>query len=94
MNRYKHHDEPITEEMARNIRQEQIDNQLDELEHRNDQITDCLKQLKALREMPLDTTVRIQTTLFPGDDGYDEAPALFDPEYYLGDSKWVNIPKP
>jgi len=91
-NRYRYHDEPITEEMARVARQTQIDNELAEIKHRKEQIKECEDYIVTLRAKPLDTTIRVQITLRPGDEGYDEAPVAFDPANYRGDTQWVNIP--
>lgn len=91
-NRYRYHDEPITEEMARVARQRQIDIELAEIEGRKAQIKECEEYIATLRKKPLDTTVRIQTTLRPGDEGYDDAPSRFDEQNYVGEFKWI-IPK-
>ena len=93
-NRYIYHDEPITEEMARVARQKQIDIELAEIEGRKEQIKECEEYIATLRKKPLDTTIRVQTTLRPGDDGYDSAPVRFDPAAYQGDVTWANIPTP
>jgi protein-tyrosine-phosphatase len=91
-NRYRYHDEPITPEMARVARKAQIENELEEIQLRKAQIKECEDYIVTLRAKPLDTTIRVQITLRPGDDGYDEAPSVFDPTEYQGDFQWVNTP--
>ena len=76
--------------MARVARQRQINNELAEIEGRKEQIKECENYIAALRAKPLDTTIRVQTTLRPGDDGYDEALPPFDAQNYQGDFKWIN----
>ena len=89
-NRYLHEYQPITEAEARAARKEQIATQLYEIEHRKEQIKECEDYIAHLKAKPLDTTINVQITLRPGDEGYDAAPIRFDPVRYQGDLKWGN----
>jgi hypothetical protein len=75
--RYIFREEPITEEMARVARQKQIAYELEEIEGYKEQIREREKYIAALRKKPLDTTIKVQVTLRPGDEGYDKAPVRF-----------------
>lgn len=53
-------------------------------------VEEAQQELTALLESPLPTHQRIQITLKPGDEGYDQAPIGFNPAEYQGDSSWMN----
>lgn len=77
INRYIYREEPITEEMARVTRLRQISNTLEEIESFKAQIQKCEDHIAKLRKEPLDTCMKVQITLRPGDEGYDDAPVSF-----------------
>lgn len=88
--RYIYRDVPITAIESRRIRNEEIENELREIEHRKQQIRDCEDYLARLKVKPLDRVRTEQITLNPGDPGYDEAPPQFVPADFQGDIRWIN----
>jgi hypothetical protein len=82
-NRYIWEERPLPEEEARELRDIKI-------RHAEERVIDLLQQvqeerllIRELRTSPLPTTVKVQVTLRPGDDGYDEAPGRFDNEWIV-----------
>ena len=88
--RYRYYDKPISEQEGRNIRGHQLERERSEIKHRKAQIAECQTRIRELQQEPYPTSVRVQVTLHPGDEGYDEAPPVFDPTEYQGDVMWTN----
>ena len=88
--RYVYKTVPISEERAKEERASQIQDECDEIEYFKSQIQECEDHITHLKSEPLPTTREEQIILNPGDPGYDEAPALFRPENYQGEFKWIN----
>lgn len=92
MKRYAYHDELITPEEAAETRAHQLESIQSEISGLSRDIAELNERFWDLKGSPLPTTRRVQTTLNPGDHGYDEAPTVFDPTEYQGDLEWVNTP--
>jgi len=75
--RYIFREEPITPEMAQVARAEQIKQAERRVNDLHRQILEEREYIRELRASPLPTTIKVQVTLRPGDDGYDEAPVRF-----------------
>jgi hypothetical protein len=75
--RYIFREEPITPEMAQVARTEQIKQAETRMNSLLIEAHEEHKHLKELNNSPLPTTIKVQVTLRPGDDGYDEAPVNF-----------------
>jgi hypothetical protein len=90
MKRYSYHDEPLTPEEAEVIRAQQLESIQSEISGLSRDIAELNERFWDLKGSPLPETRRVQTTLNPGDPGYDEAPPVFDPAEYQGDVAWVN----
>ena len=57
------------------------------------QILEEREYIRELRASPLPTTIKVQVTLRPGDDGYDEAPVNFTVKTELTSSPWIGLIK-
>lgn len=88
--RYVYKDIPLTEEEARRKHLDAIDSARENLASLRQALEEAQADYYAALEKPLPTTRRVQVTLLPGDAGYDEAPASFDPINYQGDAAWMN----
>jgi hypothetical protein len=88
--RYIYRTVPLSEERAKEIRTEEIESELSEIEYRKQQIRECEEHILRLKGTPLATTREEQISLNPGDPGYNEAPPIFSPTQYQGDIKWIN----
>jgi hypothetical protein len=75
--RYIYREEPITPEMAQVARNAQIRHAEERVESLLRAIQEEQAEIRELRASPLPTTIKVQVTLRPGDDGYDEAPVRF-----------------
>jgi hypothetical protein len=75
--RYIFREEPITPEMAQVARNAQIKQAERHVNDLHRQILEEREYIRELRASPLPTTIKVQVTLRPGDDGYDEAPVGF-----------------
>jgi hypothetical protein len=75
--RYIFREEPITPEMAQVARNAQIKQAKERIDDLQRQIGEERVHITRLIASPLPTTIKVQVTLRPGDDGYDEAPVRF-----------------
>ncbi len=86
--RYIYTEESLTDKEAREKRQENIDSQKEVIRRSKLRVKDEIQYLKKLKKLPLPKTRTVQTILRPGDPGYDEAPANFNPLAYCGKTEW------
>jgi hypothetical protein len=89
--RYLWEERPLPEEEARELRAIKIRHAEERVVSLLREIQDERLAIRELRASPLPTTIKVQVTLRPGDDGYDEAPVPF-PEGYAGGFKWISTP--
>jgi len=85
LTRYRFKTVPIPKKFAKRARREQIEF----LERR---IYELQKDLDTLKEQPLPLTRQEQTTVLPGEKGYDKLPDTFHVQEWQGDVLSKNLP--
>lgn len=83
MTRYIYHEEPVPPADAKAEKAARVEHALARVREATDEYLETVRA-------PLCTHRTIQTTLNPGDPGYDEAPVRMDPVKWQGDYRWLN----
>lgn len=83
--RYIPYQKPIPVEEAEKRRKK-------EAEHLLDRIAALQKEFVSLVSSELPTTEPAMREVYPGDEGYEDAPYTFNHFEYAGDFKWINQP--
>ena len=88
--RYTYREIPLSLAEARRLKAEVIRSAKAELRYREEQLQEAKENLIAAQRSSLRDSHTEQITLYPGDPGYDEAPATFDERSYAEDFEWLN----
>lgn len=89
--RYVYKEESISEERAKELRENEIEAIECKIECILDELREEKNWLAKRKTAPLDKFIRVQYELRPGDDGYEEAPIGFNPLRYQGNVTWHNL---